>query len=112
RRRGRTVGVNSATASWITSRKVRIRIRTLTSHASQFRSSNVDCILVPMLWLMFWKNVRRLKVSRTVSPPAVKADCRRLGDFLIASTSQPNRRLASQLGDHGEQRHVERNHNT
>ena len=43
-RMGSGVGANCATASSIPSRKVRMRILTLTSQASQFRSSKVDCI--------------------------------------------------------------------
>src|SRR5260370_39669313 len=60
---------------------VRIRMRTLTSHASQTRSSNVECILSSYL-------------------PA------RRGTGLAPSEDF----LAGQLGDHGKQWHVQPNY--
>ena len=43
-RMGSGAGLNWATASSMPSRRVRMKMRTRTSHTSQLRSSNVDCI--------------------------------------------------------------------
>ena len=44
-RMGTGPGLNWATASSMASRRVRMKMRTRTSHISQLRSSNVDCIM-------------------------------------------------------------------
>src|SRR5437588_3882673 len=108
-RMGSGVGLNSATASSIPSRKVRMRILTLTSQASQLRSSKVDCIAIPVA-----SNYQ----SRAHSVPAAqvdgRAERRRSSRWEAAALREPaslrSIRLPSQLGDHGEQRHVERDH--
>src|SRR6266853_2923932 len=109
-RRGSGVGVIAATASSIPSRKVRMRMRTLTSHASQLRSSNVDCMTIPV--------ILKVAAARRLGPPASstrpakgRPGFRSLGRSAIANRPLWLMLLASQLGDHGKQRHVERNHN-
>src|ERR671924_556832 len=79
-RRGTGFGVSRAIASSIPNRKVRMMMRTLTSHASHCRSSNMGCI-----WIL--NSPGRAACLR----PAWRSS------------------LASQLCDHREQRHVERN---
>ena len=43
-RMGSGDGLNWATASSMASKRVRMKMRTRTSHTSQLRSSNVDCM--------------------------------------------------------------------
>src|SRR6476646_8373693 len=92
RRRVKGFGVSRAMASSIPNRRVRTRMRTLTSQASQSRSSKMDCMRDP--------SPRR---SSVVSPQKeLTTDDRQL------TTAFP---LARQFGDHREQRHVERDDN-
>src|SRR4051812_30245460 len=44
---GRGVAVNWLISSSMPNRKVRIKMRTLTSHSSHNRSSNIDCMFDP-----------------------------------------------------------------
>src|SRR5438067_10223994 len=82
---GNATGVNWAMTSSMPNSTVRIRIRTFTSHVSQTRFSKADCI-VPLL-----------------------ACGGAAGDWFCLP---PVRLLAGQLGNHREQRQIQRNYDS
>src|SRR6185437_10880833 len=95
RRRGKGFGVSRAMASSIANKRVRIMIRTLTSQASQSRSSKMDCMRDP---------IPECSSSVVSLRPFLTTDDRRL------TTALADLCLARQFGDHREQRYVERNY--
>src|SRR5579864_7340923 len=106
KRTGSGVDVNRATASSIPNRKVRIRIRTLTSQSSQLRSSKFGCIPDPVN-----------SVNQRLGSPLICAMPVETSEHLPVRLKGPPHAarsglliwLSSQLGDHGKQRHIERN---
>src|SRR5882724_5957354 len=96
---GKGAGLNWATASSMANSRVRMKMRTLTSHTSQLRSSNVDCIERSPKFQSFrgsrFQSLEGLLLETWKRCPLETSNC-----------------LSCQLGDHGEQRHVERNDDT
>src|SRR5450755_3417938 len=109
-RSGRGLGVSREIANSMPNRNVRMRIRTLTSQASQSRSSNMDCMPNP--------NFRALSVGSAVAlTRAIRTLASRPLTGRRASAADSSSRvsrsdvsLASHLGDQREQRHVQRNY--
>src|SRR5215510_6612310 len=100
---GSGVAVNWLMTSSIPNRNVRMLMRTLTSHSSHNRSSNIDCMSSPIL-------------------PDFSAGLAQGGEYVIRCWRLPEQPvgsltrlfccLARQFRDHREQRHVKRNHDT
>src|SRR6202035_4485354 len=105
-RKGSRVGVNCATNNWIPSKKVRINILTLTNHASQVRSSKVDCIQVPM---DSQKQRTSFCIVALYSCPAITRrnySQRPAGRHTCSLPPGECAFLTGQFRDHGKQRHI------